>query len=181
MERIDIPNTLLYIDDQAFAPEPHSNITPALAHTNLENSVELVMVGRAAFNRCSNLAMSKLPDTLRYIGGSAFFLTGLSATALPRDIENIDTWAFGSSKVVIDTIGTENSSTAITIKADAFNATNPGNNITIYPPVDNIENGAFDSFGKGFKSITIPADVTDEQLSAWQLPIAENATISRTL
>ena len=181
LERIDIPNTLLYIDDQAFAPDSNSNITPALTYTNLENSVELVMVGRAAFNNCSNLAMSKLPDTLRYIGGSAFFMTGLSATALPRDIKYIDTWAFGSSKVVIDTIGTENSSTAITINADAFNATNPGNNITIYPPVDNIENGAFDSFGKGFKSITIPADVTDEQLSAWQLPIAENATISRTL
>lgn len=181
LERIDIPNTLLYIDDQAFAPDTNSNITPALAHTNLENSAALVMVGRAAFNRCANLVMPKLPDTLRQIGGSAFFMTGLAATALPRDVEYIDTWAFASSKVVINTIGAENSSTAITIKADAFNSTSPGANITIYPPVDNIENGAFDSFGKGFMSVTIPVDVTDEQLSAWQLPIAANATISRTL
>lgn len=181
LERIDIPNTLLHISDQAFATETNSSEESILTYTNLENSAELLTIGRAAFNKCKKLVMSKLPDTLRYIGISAFFMTGLSATTLPRDIRQIESWAFGSSKVIIDTIGTENSSIAITIGADAFNNTTPGTNITIYPPVDNIANGAFDAFGKGFTSISIPADVTDEQLAAWQLPIADGATISRTL
>ncbi len=175
LERIDIPNTLSYIRERAF----HSD--EALTYTNLENNVALLLVDMAAFYGCKNLTMSKLPDTLRYIDGSGFAFSGLSAEVLPRDIEWIGSWAFASSKVTINVIGAENSTIAITIKENAFNNTSPGTSVTIYPPVDNISNGAFIAFGKGFQTITIPADVTDEQLAAWQLPIAENATISRTL
>ena len=175
LERIDIPNTLLYIRERAF----HSD--EALTYTNLENNVALLLVDMAAFYGCKNLIMSKLPDTLRYVDGSGFAFSGLSAEALPRDIEWIGSWAFASSKVTINVIGAENSIIAITIKENAFNNTSPGTSVTIYPPVDNISNGAFIAFGKGFQTITIPADVADEQLAAWQLPIAENATISRTL
>jgi hypothetical protein len=175
LERIEIPNTLLYIRERAF----HSD--EALAYTNLENNVALLLVDMAAFYGCKNLKISKLPDTLRYIDGSGFAFSGLSAEVLPRDIEWIGSWAFASSKVTINVIGAENSTIAITIKENAFNNTSPGTSVTIYPPIDNISNGAFIAFGKGFQTITIPADVADEQLAAWQLPIAENATISRTL
>ena len=175
LKRIDIPNTLSYIRERAF----HSD--EALTYTNLENNVALLLVDMAAFYGCKNLTMSKLPDTLRYIDGSGFAFSGLSAEVLPRDIEWIGSWAFASSKVTINVIGAENSTITITIKENAFNNTSPGTSVTIYPPVDNISNGAFIAFGKGFQTITIPADVTDEQLAAWQLPIAENATISRTL
>lgn len=65
---LTLPSTLRIIGEQAFEGIPASSLT-------LPESLE--KIGTSAFANCTNLRRATIPASVKYIGGGAFFYTGL--------------------------------------------------------------------------------------------------------
>lgn len=65
---LTLPSTLRIIGEQAFNGIPASSLT-------LPESLE--KIGTSAFANCTNLRRATIPASVKYIGGGAFFYTGL--------------------------------------------------------------------------------------------------------
>ncbi len=72
--------------------------------TKVELSPELVSIGDRAFSGCSSLANFDFPETLKSIGASAFYGTGLTSLELGPNVETVGAFAFENSALTEVTI-----------------------------------------------------------------------------
>lgn len=71
--------------------------TPYKYLTNVNFADDVVRIGNYAFQGCSNLALTSLPESVRLIGGYAFKdCFDLALTSLPEGVTKIDSYAFQS-------------------------------------------------------------------------------------
>lgn len=106
---IQLPESLLYIDDWAFAYNPFDSITIPdsvleicdYAFAFCENitewtlPAELTYIGNATFAGCTGMQEIVLPNTLSSIGQAAFAGTGLTEITIPPAVQEIGYCAFG--------------------------------------------------------------------------------------
>ena len=111
IEHITLPNTLIRIDDDAFAntnlEEIHFPISlkyiGAAAFYGCNGLVEITFsqnveeIGVQAFGSCRNLTCVKLSDSIKVINNCAFEGTEISSVILPRKLESLGVMAFGGA------------------------------------------------------------------------------------
>lgn len=109
LQEIQLPDSLQYIDDWAFAYDTFSSISIPdsvveicdYAFAYCENvtewtlPTELTYIGNAAFAGCTGMTEVVLPTGLSTIGQAAFAGTGLKEVTIPASVEEIGYSAFG--------------------------------------------------------------------------------------
>lgn len=83
---IDIPSSVLAIDDYAFYRCTNLN------QVQLSQGIE--KIGDYAFFECEELTNVIIPDSVRHIGHRAFEGSGLEKIEIPRNVATIDSFAF---------------------------------------------------------------------------------------
>ena len=130
---VDIPETVTYIDDQAFY------YCTTLDSINIPNSVN--SIGKNAFDYCKNLKTVFLPNSVVSIGTSAFVnCVGLESVHLPESLEVIESNLFDNCDSLKSIILPE---TVSIIKKEAFADCNSLSEITIPQNVETIGANAF--------------------------------------
>jgi len=112
IESITIPNTVIELENRAFAdcanlttvifaPESQLEIIGDEAFTYNFDLVNIVLpdtvttIGDEAFNYCTDLALLEIPDTVIYIGQNAFYhCLGMTSFVIPESVTYIDESAF---------------------------------------------------------------------------------------
>ncbi len=109
LQEIQLPDSLQYIDDWAFAYDTFSSISIPdsvveicdYAFAYCENvtewtlPTELTYIGNGAFAGCTGMTEVVLPTGLSIIGQAAFAGTGLKEITIPASVEEIGYSAFG--------------------------------------------------------------------------------------
>ena len=155
---VDIPDSVTSIGDAAFLE------CRSLTSVNIPDSV--TSIGNYAFSFCSKLTSVDIPDGVTSIGNSAFsFCRGLTSVTIPGSVTSIGDYAFESCYSLtsitipdgVTSIGNYAFWACTDLTSVAFEGTEPpifdGNPFLVCPRLG---------------TISLSADMTEEQLTAWE-------------
>ena len=142
--------------------EQCSNLQRVVLPPNLE------FIGYDSFFNCTSLTeISKLPNTLKYIDGYAFYANQFSSIKIPNSVINIastgnvlgqstsiSTYAFGGNKKLREVIF-ENNSNLKSIGNSTFSSCTSLQSVTLPNSITNLSSGTFTSCNL-LQSITLP-------------------------
>ena len=75
-------------------------------NTTISNTV--VRIGDSAFSDCTGLTSITLPDSITYIGSSAFQNSGLTSINIPKNVNSIESYAFSIPDLTSITVDSNN-------------------------------------------------------------------------
>ena len=165
--RVQIPDSVTYIADSAFAVNQLNEIT-------IPNSV--TFIGDYAFQQ-NRLTSVTIPDSVISIGAQAFKSNQLTSVTIGNGVISISRGAFGSNQLTSVTIG----DSVTSIGSEAF-ASNKLTSVTINNGVTSIGSEAFQY--NQLTSVTIPDSVTSIDRGAFwgnqltSVIIGANVTLS---
>lgn len=133
------------------------------------NNTALVTIGINAFADCVQLASFALPATMRSIGDSAFFGSGLTSVSVPAGVTNIGGGAFGSTAITSITVDPSSPyfSSVGGVLFDKAGTTlleyPAGNGVKSYAISNRVTAIGYDAFYacSGLTNVTIPDSVTN--------------------
>lgn len=143
LKSITIPKTVTYIGDNKATVNTNGVFfnCSALEKVTFEEGSMLKQIGNHAFNKCTKLSTIALPETVNYIGISAFQGSGLKNIKLPESVITINENTFYNCKS-LKTVTMGSKVTKIGVQA--FAACSVLNNVIIPASVKAINPGAFD-------------------------------------
>lgn len=143
LKSITIPKTVTYIGDNKASVNTDGVFfnCSSLEKVTFENGSVLKQIGNHAFNKCTKLTAISLPETINYIGISAFQGSGLKNIKLPETVVTINENTFYNCKSLKTvTLGSK----VTKIGVQAFAACSVLDNVVIPATVKFINPGAFD-------------------------------------
>ena len=148
IEKIEIPNGIVSIDDGAFA------FCTNLERVTIPESVDTI--GFGAFAKCESLTQVTIPAGVKTIGNMAFALSGLTTVSIPSTVERLGMGVFAGTKLTdVDIPDSVTGSLKST-----FQGCTSLENVTLSENLVELGNYAF-SGCTSLESIVIPANVEE--------------------